>query len=877
MPITIATQLHGYQQGHQLLASTIKLARQDQSIIDRLSDVAGPLRPAEKFKPYLSAYPLPSGKFFILARTWQDLTVPRAGCVRTLSLVIPLEVWSRAKAVLPLVGFLDAAGFPSVATSFEFDADEPIPLPSVRDFQGSELLEALFLEDAKPVAMFDAPEPELITIRLLTALWPAIRGRFAVSTFALSPRKIEGRSFDLVFAPKDARSRFAEWGGRRIDALGARTARHRWTGAIVDRVFEATAPSLLDDRYLGLISREETNKPAALRIALLWDELTAKVEHSPSAALGLLDIANSKSDGDLTAFFALQPVLVKATELATRTMASNEAWDFLGAISKKMHRFPAVATLSSVAHAAEGLARLHPSEAVRFLSRPDPDGALSNLLPSIASGIGSNFNRAAEKALFEANAEVFARLLTSNTELSRLVVDSPILVRHLGDILGVASPSTLASVREILLPVLVEDRHAIAAAPLIQSLDAEDLFDEVRLLSKVNDFAAGALVKLILDHARNLGAMDGLRDVLIKMKASPARNAFLEDTFSVDLSDVKQLTEDNRYEKIAASALPAILRRANAEQLGAVFAEKGLATSIVRRLPSDSIDILWRALAEANLSLPVQLIFSTRLLVEGRPKDRTRLALGLLQQIIRVSFDGDEISVISQLLNILGNELDGSQIVRQGVDRHLSNAIVARNLASFNLASTPARNQILSAINQLAAQLADRYTLDLDEAGIKAVTSLFLDSRETRNDTFLSAAARILPTLLRSRYAPVSTLIAATFPPIYRELAKEDDGPEFLKFIPFMDWDRCKSARRELVDAFLMSRVWEPRDIAVAACRSNDTWKILRKVAKSYGGQQYFERIAMEIPNIPEPCATEIRHTIDAIYADWPSRYDWRD
>ena len=75
---TVNAQLHGYRQGHQLLDSTISLSKSDQSVIDRLSDVAGPLRPSELFNPYLSAYPLSSGPYYILARTWQDLTFKRA-------------------------------------------------------------------------------------------------------------------------------------------------------------------------------------------------------------------------------------------------------------------------------------------------------------------------------------------------------------------------------------------------------------------------------------------------------------------------------------------------------------------------------------------------------------------------------------------------------------------------------------------------------------------------------------------------------------------------------------------------------------------------------------------------------------------------------
>ncbi|RYG96568.1 MAG: hypothetical protein EON58_11795 [Alphaproteobacteria bacterium] len=161
MMITINTQLHGYRQGHQLLDSTVSLSKADQTVVDRLSDVAGPLRPGEIFDSYLSAYPLPSGKFFVLARTWQDLTVSRAGCVRTLSAIIPAARWGALKSLRFLVDLLDASNFPSVATTVELIDCPDTPLPEVREFIGNELLEALFLEDSKPVVLFDAPAPEI--------------------------------------------------------------------------------------------------------------------------------------------------------------------------------------------------------------------------------------------------------------------------------------------------------------------------------------------------------------------------------------------------------------------------------------------------------------------------------------------------------------------------------------------------------------------------------------------------------------------------------------------------------------------------------------------------------------------------------------------
>ncbi|TIP45708.1 MAG: hypothetical protein E5X69_14720, partial [Mesorhizobium sp.] len=62
-------QLHGYRNGHELLSGTIRLPARDQDLVDRLSDIAGPIGPGEKFAPYLTCYPLPSGSHYIVARS----------------------------------------------------------------------------------------------------------------------------------------------------------------------------------------------------------------------------------------------------------------------------------------------------------------------------------------------------------------------------------------------------------------------------------------------------------------------------------------------------------------------------------------------------------------------------------------------------------------------------------------------------------------------------------------------------------------------------------------------------------------------------------------------------------------------------------------
>ena len=218
-------QLHGYRQGHQLLSSTIRLPKPDQDLIDRLSDVAGPLSPGERFAPYLTLYPLPSEALYVVARTWQDLEAPRAGCVRTRSVLVPMSEWQEMQDLVSIVAVATAAGADQPAERRAPVADA-ILLPPVDPLQGTELIEALFLEERAPIVVFDAENPEPLALRVATALWPGFRGTFSMSTFARSPRTIGRKSFDLVFASNEARSRFADWKGRRIDGRKRAHARH---------------------------------------------------------------------------------------------------------------------------------------------------------------------------------------------------------------------------------------------------------------------------------------------------------------------------------------------------------------------------------------------------------------------------------------------------------------------------------------------------------------------------------------------------------------------------------------------------------------------------------------------------------------------------
>lgn len=879
MATTITSQLHGYEHGHHLLNSSAKISKADQAIIDRISDVAGPLRPGETFSPYLTGYPLPSGDSYVLARTWQDLSVPRAGCVRTLSLVIPIDAWAASASLRDYLRILDPGVMPTAAvTTTHREKSENEPLPPAPSFAANELIEAMFLEEAKPIVMLDTPDPELIAIRLLAALWPGMRRRFAVSTFALSPRKIEGRSFDLVFAPKDARSRFANWDGRRIDGRTSASTRHRWTQAIADRVFVEPHPTLLSEEEIRLIGARDSSGSAALRIALLWEELKANLQRSPSAALGLLDIANSRPQADPGIVAALQPAIARAAHIAAETYPSEEAWEFIGALAKKTFGSAFANALPSIADAAGDLAAKSPIPAVAFIEQFSLHDAISAILPQIASGLEKDFRSETENALSQTEASVLWRLLGSSPELMQAAANSVSLIARIGETLPQLPTDALREMKAALLPLLVHDSQLPAFAPLSKSLTTDELLKEVSHLADVNDLAAETFLPLLSTRARELKATPVLRNALAARKMSSGRDALIAAILTPTTEDIDWLLRQRSVTSaFRCKQLLTLLRKASSDTIESIFSDDELARLALDILPDDATDVFLRATLEVTLPLSKHLTVVSRVLPLLPDRQRIDISWRTLERCLSEHFAGDEASTIIFFLNTLGNQVDGKRLARFGLRRELDPDLLSRNLIAFDSASDDVRTRALQAIDDIASSLAQHYVLNLDLLASLACARLFSDAKTIDWRAHLSASAHLLPALLRSGHSPVSAIVTATFPAVYRELAKEDEVPDLLRFIPFFDWDRCKSARRELVDTFLRSRVWSPADFALAGLYSDDLPRFLRRMAKADDGGRYIARIEGDLHSLPDRAEAEVGQAISNLYRDWPAKYDWRD
>lgn len=850
-------QLHGYRHGHELLSTTVRLPTEDQDLVDRLSDVAGPLAPNEKFLPYLTCYPLPSSSHFVFARTWQDLAAPRSGCVRTRSLLVRMADWMALDQPGLLAEASAEAGPNKPTERVDIRSALAKPLPPVGG-AGTEVLEALFLEDRIPVAVFGAEMPEAMALRLLTALWPTYRSRFSVSTFCNSPRFIERKSFDLVFAPVGARSRFSDWKGRRVDGTRASGARHRWSAQITERVFRQAEPSLRGLDVLGEMASDDRGSEDALRVSLLWDELYQKVTSEPHAALGLLDIANTREAKNSDLVRMLEPALASAAATAVDAMPPNEAWRYLQTLTSKLGSSKVrLSVAKSLRHSAMELARRAPAEAVVEVPTLLEEGRRELLLGALGDGLANVPSMEMAGHLDRLAPTDLLSLLMASSPLADAVFRSDLgLDDRLGAEVENTDMETKRRASRLLRHRLVADRHAPLFRAFIRGMAPEGLVAELSRLHVQNDLGAGRLNLAIVEEAKMSNASWALRDLVVGYLPTPTTYAIIEALVELSTKDILWLLDDASADaNLRRSLLLALIKRAPAETIAGAVSSPTVALAMIAligKVDDTTAEALTKLAEHARMDPDVffELVLAlVPSLEDSRRSNLTARAFEVGLELDRgPSRNGDmEVLLLSAV-----ESLNPARALRLGLSPSVEPALAGENIKIFDATPVAVRRAFLAQVEALVDAITARHWVDFSYEAAEAASRLMWDAGAVNRHSLVTASAKMLPFLMKQRHASASPLIAAAFPPVYEEL-KQDRLPELLAlaFI-FLDWDRCKIARRELADAFARSE-WHATDIALAAARAGDAERIIRRLSNQSGGRDVLSDIEADLLAIPSP------------------------
>lgn len=215
--LELAQTLHGYDQGHRLLAEGGDLSDDERSILDRLSDLSGYLPSGVVFERYYTGFPC--GRYYAFACTWLDTAAPRGGTVLTHTLLIPRE---RLASLSDLFALRAVHRRPATA---EERAPYRRPLsvtvvplqqwPAPPPEQARAALALYFGQRERPILWMDDRQPVAV-VRLLwhiaAARW---RERLSFCTLALQERTIEQQPFVFLGLPAAAQGAFHKFAARR--------------------------------------------------------------------------------------------------------------------------------------------------------------------------------------------------------------------------------------------------------------------------------------------------------------------------------------------------------------------------------------------------------------------------------------------------------------------------------------------------------------------------------------------------------------------------------------------------------------------------------------------------------------------------------------
>ncbi len=846
--MNIHQQHHGYLRGHQLLATSVKLDRTDQEVVDRLSDIAGQVQGDTELPSYLTGYPLPSGRYFVFARSWYDTEAHRSGCVLTHSLIITKSDWmtfSRPSSLQHLhtrFPHADQSGLLPIDLGHSFHG-----APPASDFDAfPELVEALFLEDRQPI-LWIADNPQNAILRIVDSLWPALRGNFAFQTYALKPRSINDRPFDLVAVPRRARGRFANWTGRRIE--GASAPRHAWTNQLSDEIFRAEQPDLRRIDPLGVLSSDTHGDPASLRMSLLWSDLNERAEHSAVATLGMLDILAASSLSERKIVPLLVPLVSRALATKVADEFPNGQAKFFTLLTNKLAKLPVAELLKEP---------LEVSIQDVFLSLPDEGAKLLRGSRAASDDFAGLTERAFVSALYKADAsdqlvellesttgEQFARLIDRSPDLPELIVSrshrAENFERHLSDCYGRLDVGTKAHLRTSL-------PGKITSNPLVDQLLAEtddsEFVDVADRLLSGNPERVSTLAQSLL-NSRKAQPRIGLLRQLVRERQMPLtiKSALIAGGMRPTETEIAWLLDLQEPEL----ALEVIDRGgwSDAKLASLVSRDEGRLTQLCRLFSSNGdLTRILKLIHGAKLPFTSKLEMAEPVFQETPPsREKDELIELFITAAFPIATAGDA-EAAGRVLRLPG----AAALLKQ------RSALALAKLLIPDLLPTPEgikwTLQFLVSGVQKTDKVFAKSTAEITHRLVAAIGrehseetfkswALFLNTMaQYDSSSGLEAASESLEFAFSRQHWPASELVKSAVQIVYPVVKR--DRRNISRGFFSAPIDRPTKLRQSLVTAYYYS-TWPPQDLAIIAEALEIADKIYPLIKERWSGRRYLK------------------------------------
>ena len=858
--VRIEKQVHGYRRGHQLLAGTVALARRDQDEVDRLSDLEGPLRPGELFKPYLTAYPVPSKGYYVLARTFQDVEAGRSGCVLTSSALIPMESWEAMDGVDYVLAELTRPDRQGVVVAGEVPTGGWRAPEAVERGRTPEIVDAVF-GDGRPVVIFDCEESETIAVRLMLALWPAVRRQFSLCTFALDHEDLKADR-STWFSPRRVRGQ-----GSLVVVIGALGARQRGQGS--DRTRTGRSTRGPGGRRCGFFRRRTRvwrsgirrgcsggrggDERTSLRILALWNELASRADGSPTAVLGMLDILGSRNrKGANVGLGDVESRIMDAIAAAGSDLAVEDAWEFLFALEGKVAGRPgAGAVTRRIETEAYELARRNAGSAVAAVAvDPGRRAAATHTIKGLGDAAAEWRELAGQiEGMAKLPRLAVAGLMTASVAFGARIIEG----MNSGEVgwsdffwrgFDGADEVAKSAMRRAVVGVVGGDVAGQTVLRVLEGAGREEVVELARLAVE-RRVGVSAAVNGALWHAAGVsGCQAAVRDAVMESGVEEAADRFVLPTLVLGRADIEWLGVRKGEKGRSGRLLRGLLERVEDGEVRALSGDlvakvMGVLEGNLEGCKQEIVRILALDISRSEAALEAGFRALSILIDED-----ARRVLG--EWLIRAGLsgarpaDGRVIEVLAEF----GAGLAAWDLVEAATYRGADGARLGANLVALGGSAASVRSGVLREVERLSERLIAGEAGDLGEEGYGAWALMIRDcAREGGSELQLRVARRVLGFALSEEGATVSELVVETFPIVYRGLGvaarqRRIGGWEslfasnYLWWMGVDEWEGSqKRAVRALVRAY-MSSTWPPADVMVAALKARASKRVVREIRK---------------------------------------------
>jgi hypothetical protein len=227
----------------------------------------------------------------------------------------------------------------------------------------------------------------------------------------------------------------------------------------------------------------------------------------------------------------------------------------------------------------------------------------------------------------------------------------------------------------------------------------------------------------------------------------------------------------------------------------------------------------------------------------------------LILELIEVAFTSAPIgdARVANIAETGASQVGLEPLIEFVATRKATDKRVGENVRVLDQLSEACRQMLLQQVDVLSEKLIYHGLHGCGAPVYEAWARLLTDAEWQKMPSFAHAAAPTLAYAMRQTSEPVSSIIVATFPIVYAELLRssDDSGPSLpmIMLIPiaiFMDWDKAKSARKDLISAFMNSS-WPPSDLLRTASRAGIATKVLQRIRRSHSGEQYLHLLEQDI------------------------------